>query len=284
MTGFLAELGRRLADRWFTLLVLPGLAYLLVAAAALRLGQAHWHDWRDLWQGFTALTEAAPRADRDALLARTALLILAAVPASAALGALAQSLAAPVERLLTGDWPAKGLAARRTTRRAQAWRAADEAYEQDQNPSHAARRNALSLIPPRHATWLGDRLHTPTVRLSQEYGIDLAVVWPRLWLLLPTSTRDTLTAARARLDTAFTLGGWALLYLVPAAFWWPAALAAAALAVVSHRRATLAAEAYTELVESTVDLHLDRLLTRLAEPRPSPQQGRALTERLRRGT
>ncbi|MGC0332517.1 hypothetical protein RKD23_005507 [Streptomyces sp. SAI-170] len=284
MTGFLAELGRRLADRWFTLLVLPGLAYLLVAAAALRLGQSDWHDWRDLWNGFTALTEGTSAADRDALAARTALLILAAVPASAALGALAQSLAAPVERLLTGDWPWKALATRRTTRRAEAWHTANEAYEHDEDPAHAARRNALSLIPPQHPTWLGDRLHTPTVRLSQEYGIDLAVIWPRLWLLLPTPTRDTLTAARSRLDTAFTLGGWALLYAVLAVGWWPSVLIAAAMAMVSHRRASLAAEAYAELVESAVDLHLDRLLTRLAEPRPSPQQGRALTERLRRGS
>ncbi|MFI9149134.1 hypothetical protein [Streptomyces sp. NPDC053367] len=284
MTGFLAELGRRLADRWFTLLVLPGLAYLLVTAAALRLGHSDWHDWRDLWDGFTALTEGTRAADRDALVARTALLILAAVPASAALGALAQSLAAPVERLLTGDWPWTGLAGRLTARRAAAWRAANETYERDDDPAGAARRNAVSLIPPQHPTWLGDRLHTPVVRLSQEYGIDLAVVWPRLWLLLPAPTRDTLTAARTRLDTAFTLGGWALLYAVPAVFWWPAAVIAVVVALTARRKAAPAAEAYAELVESAVDLHLDRLLTRLAEPRPSPQQGRALTERLRRGS
>lgn len=285
MTGFLAELGRRLAERWFTLLVLPGLAYLLVAAAALRLGHSGWYDGRELWDGFTALTEGSPQS-RDALVARTVLLVLAAVPLSAALGALAQSLAAPVERLLTGDWPRPltTLATRLTTRRAVAWRAADEAYEQDGDPAQAARRNALSLVPPQHPTWLGDRLHAPSVRLRQEYGIDLAIVWPRLWLLFPTTTRDTLTATRSRLDTAFTLGGWALLYLALAVAWWPAAVIAVLMALVAHRRAALAAEAYAELVESAVDLNLDRLLTRLAEPRPSPQHGRALTERLRRGT
>jgi hypothetical protein len=80
------------------------------------------------------------------------------------------------------------------------------------------------------------------------------------------------------------LGGWALLYLALAVVWWPAALIALLMAWVAHRRAQLAAEAYAELVESAVDLNLDRLLTRLAEPRPSPQVGRALTERLRRGT
>ncbi|MFI6032677.1 hypothetical protein ACIBBD_00570 [Streptomyces sp. NPDC051315] len=314
MTGLLAELGRRLAERWFTLLVLPGLAYLLVAAAAVRLGHTGWGDWHALWDGFTALTEGEPER-QSALAVRAVLFVLAAVPVSAGLGLLAQALATPVERALCGDWPRPftALAARLTTRRAAAWREADTAYHdsvaapalglpdagrgrseagqgrpdaaqgQADAAAHAARRNALSLIPPERPTWLGDRLRAPAVRLGREYGIDLATVWPRLWLVLPTPTRDILTAARARLDAAFALGGWAVLYLALAARWWPAAAIALTAAAVARRRASLAAEAYAELVESAVDLHLDRLLTRLAEPRPAPQQGRALTERLRRG-
>ncbi|WP_405643096.1 hypothetical protein [Streptomyces sp. NBC_00019] len=428
MTGFLAELGRKLAERWFTLLVLPGLAYLLVGAAAVRLGQSGWHDWRALWDGFTALTEGDP-GQQDSLVARAVLLILAAVPVSAAVGALAQALAGPVERALCGPWPRPftALSTRLTARRERAWTAEDTAYrrqralaeaagrrqitstqaarhadrqtaqnqatgtspaapdaarstttpdparsDDDLDPAragtapsvdpdaaavadsvaarttrpvtahatapsatgldttqpatapspaptparptggtptrpaqhhaaratryagiaahhdrraavHAARRNANSLIRPEHPTRLGDRLHAPAVRLGAEYGIDLATVWPRLWLLLPTSTRDTLTETRTRLDAAFALGGWALLYLPLALCWWPAALIALVTAAVAQRRAALAAEAYAELVEATVDLHLDRLHSRLAEPRPSPQQGRALTERLRRG-
>lgn len=382
MTGFLAELGRKLAERWFTLLVLPGLAYLLVAAVAVRLGQRGWHDWRALWDGFTALTEGEA-GGQDSLVARAVLLVLAAVPVSAAVGALAQALAGPVERVLCGPWPRplSGLSARLTTRRQTFWATADTAHRRqsalaeaahrrqaalalaarragtraarttgpdagpgttaraagsgtpepaagsgttppaagsvppDASPSpdragvrtarhlaarsdryaaiaahhdqgaadHAARRNAHSLIRPEHPTRLGDRLRAPAVRLGQEYGVDLAVIWPRLWLLLPTPTRETLTATRSRLDAAFALGGWALLYLPLALRWWPAALIALVTALISRRRAELAAEAYAELVEATVDLHLDRLHTRLAEPRPTPQQGRALTERLRRG-
>lgn len=321
MTGFLAELGRKLAERWFTLLVLPGLAYLLVAAAAVRLGQSGWHDWRALWDGFTALTEGDP-GQQDSLVARAVLLILAAVPVSAAVGALAQALAGPVERTLCGPWPRPftTLSTRLTARREIAWSTEDAAYRRQtaladaatrrqltstqsarhhttratryaelaahhnrHATAHAACRNAHSLIRPEHPTRLGDRLHAPAVRLGAEYGIDLAIVWPRLWLLLPTPTRDTLTATRTRLDAAFALGGWALLYLPLALYWWPAALIAVVTALASRRRAALAAEAYAELVEATVDLHLDRLHSRLADPRPSPQQGRALTERLRRG-
>ncbi|MFF4271718.1 hypothetical protein [Streptomyces sp. NPDC001536] len=341
MTGLLAELGRKLAERWFTLLVLPGLVYLLVAAAAVRLGQGDWHDWRALWDGFTDLTEGDPGRQEGGLVARAVLLILAAIPVSAAVGALAQALAGPVEQALCGPWPRPfaNFSAHLTTRRESAWNAADAAYRSESalaeeatrrqlmstqaarrderqaaqagaagtppadpegtHPdtahadiaahhtrnaaTHAARRNALSLIRPEHPTRLGDRLHAPAVRLGAEYGIDLAVVWPRLWLLLPASTRETLTATRTRLDAAFALGGWALLYLPLALLWWPAGLVALGAALVSRRRAALAAEAYAELVEATVDLHLDRLHSRLAEPRPSPQQGRALTERLRRG-
>ncbi|MEV7887857.1 hypothetical protein ACWD3I_33400 [Streptomyces sp. NPDC002817] len=507
MTGFLAELGRKLAERWFTLLVLPGLAYLLVAAAVVRLGRSGRHDWRALWDGFTALTEGDP-GQQDSVVARAVLLILAAVPVSAAVGALAQALAGPVERALCGPWPHPftALSARLTARRERAWTAEDTSYRSQRalaeaaarrqltstqaarhaerqtartqatgtppaarsattpDPAHptagpdathatvpdparsgaassvdpdvaegagsvaahatglsatgpditqpattplpararsgaassvdpdvaegagsvaahatglsatgpditqpataplpararagaassvdpdvaevagsvaartagsvaahatapsgpaparptgstparpaqhhatraaryagiaahhdrhaavhAARRNARSLIRPEHPTRLGDRLHAPAVRLGAEYGIDLATVWPRLWLLLPTSTRDTLTETRTRLDAAFALGGWALLYLPLALCWWPAALIAVVTAAVARRRAALAAEAYAELVEATVDLHLARLHSRLAEPRPSPQQGRALTERLRRG-
>ncbi|MEV5308981.1 hypothetical protein [Streptomyces sp. NPDC052610] len=284
MTGFLAELGRKLAERWFTLLVLPGLGYLLVAGAAVELGHRGWSDWRALGDAFVSLTQGEP-GGQNALAVRAVLLVVAAVPLSAGLGLLAQALAGPVERALTGAWPRPlaALAARRTARRADAWQSADTAYRTDGRPEDAARRNALAPIPPCHPTWLGDRLHAPAVRLRQEYGIDLATVWPRLWLLLPAATRDTLTETRARLDTAFTLGGWAVLYLPLAALWWPAALIALVAAAVARHRARLAAEVYAELVESAVDLHLDRLLARLAEPRPSPQQGRALTERLRRG-
>ncbi|MER7497425.1 hypothetical protein ABT033_33090 [Streptomyces pharetrae] len=62
-------------------------------------------------------------------------------------------------------------------------------------------------------------------------------------------------------------------YLPLAVLWWPAALIVLVAAVVARHRARLAAEVHAELVESAVDLHLGRLLTRLAEPRPSLPAG-----------
>jgi hypothetical protein len=150
VTGFLAELGRKLAERWFTLLVLPGLAYLLVAAAAFRLGQSGWHDGRALWDGFTALTEGD---DQDALVVRAILVVLAAVPVSAALGAVAQALAGPVERVLCGPWPRPfaGLSARRTRRRADAWTTEDTPPASATvctPPTYACARSTASTSPP----------------------------------------------------------------------------------------------------------------------------------------
>ena len=44
MGGFLDELGKKLADRWLQLLVLPGAFYLAVAIAARTLGQSRPFD------------------------------------------------------------------------------------------------------------------------------------------------------------------------------------------------------------------------------------------------
>jgi len=41
MSSLWSELGQKIADRWLTLLVLPGLLYLAVAAAASTLGQGN---------------------------------------------------------------------------------------------------------------------------------------------------------------------------------------------------------------------------------------------------
>jgi hypothetical protein len=48
MTGFLGEIGQKLADRWAALLVVPGLLYLAAVTAAAVLGQAHALSYPDL--------------------------------------------------------------------------------------------------------------------------------------------------------------------------------------------------------------------------------------------
>ncbi|MGV9538736.1 hypothetical protein ACWDR9_34460, partial [Streptosporangium sandarakinum] len=78
MTGFLDELGKKLAERWFTLLVLPGLVYLVFVAGAVTLGHSH------------AFDPAVLRDAADRLAARPA----ASAPGTVVLGATAVLAAA----------------------------------------------------------------------------------------------------------------------------------------------------------------------------------------------
>jgi hypothetical protein len=294
MTGFLAELGKKLADRWVALLVLPGVLFTAVAAAALILGQRHWADTRLLADRLGRLMAAG--ADRPDGLVRTVLLLVGLLLAGFASGLLARALGTPVEHGLAGRWPRGfgGLAGALTRRRRRTWARADERCRQARDSGDrdglgvlVRRRNDIALTEPRCPTWIGDRLAAPALRVRDEYGLDLSFAWSRLWLLLPESTRAPLTEGRRRLDDATALGGWALLYLVLGAVWWPAAVAGAAVWLVAWRRSRAAAGVYADLVEAAVDVHVPDLLERFADDsgvRPArPQWGAAISERFRKG-
>jgi hypothetical protein len=49
---------------------------------------------------------------------------------------------------------------------------------------------------------------------AAKYGLDAVICWPRLWLLLPTVTRQELTQARARLDQFVLWWLWSVLFLI----------------------------------------------------------------------
>ncbi|MGH3379813.1 MAG: hypothetical protein ACRDP6_34295, partial [Actinoallomurus sp.] len=44
LSAFFGELGKRLVDKWLTLLYFPGLLFTGAAGVALTLGQRHWAD------------------------------------------------------------------------------------------------------------------------------------------------------------------------------------------------------------------------------------------------
>ena len=54
MTGFLTEIGQKLADRWAAALVIPGLLYLTAVTVAAVLGQGHALSYPDLSEQITA--------------------------------------------------------------------------------------------------------------------------------------------------------------------------------------------------------------------------------------
>ncbi|MGW6505999.1 hypothetical protein ACWGCP_00275, partial [Streptomyces niveus] len=87
---------------------------------------------------------------------------------------------------------------------------------------------------------------------------------------------------------AARLGAWSLGYLTVAAWWWPAALIAAACATLAHSRARASVEALASLVESAVDVHARDLSTLVGLQAPdtpgllSPANGDRLSEIFRK--
>jgi hypothetical protein len=171
VNAFIGELGKKLADRWLTLLVAPGLLYVVVATAAGVLGQAHPTDLGRLrtW----ADTTTADRSGSGLALA-TAGIIAAAVGAglvAAALGQLAQwAWTAPGRRA-----PARWLTMWRRRRWQRAYEEVRSAvrantpaeFVSDPHSGPTAssgkampRCTRICLVPADRPTWIGSALPT----------------------------------------------------------------------------------------------------------------------------
>ncbi|MFE1989166.1 hypothetical protein [Streptomyces mirabilis] len=302
MGAFLSELGKRLAERWLSLLVLPGALYLAVAAAAYALGQSHPFDLARLTRRITEWA-AHPAAGS---VGGQVVLLAAALVAASAVGLAAQGLGSLAERAcLAADWsawpvPLRQLAARRTARRRERWTDAARVWHRqreldagararrrpaDPAARHAAERAMTRIAPeePARPSWSGDRLNAVAVRLERDHQLELATLWPHLWLALPEETRTQITAARQGLTRATTLSAWALLYLPLAAWWWPAALVATVLALTARARTRAATDTYALLLEAATRLHTRDLAARLgldATGPLGPEVGDTLTRHL----
>ncbi|MDE3720888.1 hypothetical protein PWG71_05770 [Nocardiopsis sp. N85] len=357
----LTELGRRLTDKWLTLLTLPGALFLAVAAGALVLGRDHTWDAAHLVHRITAWAED-PRVDTVG----GQVVVFAAVIATATLvGLLADGLGTALERVwLAADWrswprPARLLARWRVRARHRRWsraherlRAAlaegggDRETDADAEPAEitvaepsdapeaepaatAGNTDAAHSVPagtavagpsgpsdatdaepadpedgrpsfdeaydrlvriapeePDRPTWCGDRLHAVAVRFRREHALELAVVWPHLWLMLPDGVCEQIRAARQDLARAFVLGAWSLVHLPLVLWWYPAVIVAAVLAAVAWWRVRSAVETYAVLLEAAVRLHVADLAAQVGVEYTgplSPAAGRALTLRLHAG-
>ncbi|MFI7316823.1 hypothetical protein [Streptomyces venezuelae] len=294
MTGLLTELSKRLAERWLSLLVLPGALFLGAAFTARTLGHAHALDAELLVREVQAW-HPAPGAGAGV---RLAVLLLMVALLAAALGLVAQTLGSLLERLwFAADWtlwprPLRALAAWRVTKRRERRATAERAYERvrqrigesliagdgggdgtgddtDDDVRDADLRTArlamarVSQEKPHRPTWTGDRMHAVTLRLAQDLALDLATVWPALWQLLPDAPRQQIEATREALDRAATLAAWAVLYALLAVWWWPALPLAAATFLTAKLRIRGATDAYARLVEASVYLYLGELAERL---------------------
>lgn len=305
--GFLTALGQKLAERWLTLLVLPGALFLAVATAAHTLGQAHALDRRLLVSRVTGWAEE-PAAST---VGGQVVLLGAVLAAAAAAGLAAQGAGTLVQRtVLAADWHswprplrrgARALVARRRARWAStaaryrrqldydALELAHSGRRADPGVRHALHRALLRVAAeePDRPTWSGDRLHSVVVRLERDHHVDLPLVWPHLWLTLPETARAEITAAEQGLTHAGTLAGWALLYAPLTMWWWPAAPLAVALALVARHLIRTATDAYAQLLEAAAHLHVGDLADQLRIEHPGPPDtalGDSLTDRLRTRT
>lgn len=302
MGGMLAELGKKLAERWLSLLVLPGALYLAVAATARALGHSHPFDLHRLTDQITEWANAPAAGSAGGQV----VLLASVLGGAAAVGLVAQGLGSVAEQLhLAADWRtwpagARSLARQATARRQTRWGAAAEAWRRhrdgaarartrgprvDPAARHAARATMIHISPerPDRPTWSGDRIHAVAVRLERDYHLDLAALWPHLWLVMPDTVRTEITAARQALTRATTLTAWALLYLPLAAWWWPAITITAVLAVTSWRRTRCAADTYATLLEAAARLHARDLADHLGLDPAGPfthESGGALTRHL----
>jgi hypothetical protein len=130
---------------------------------------------------------------------------------------------------------------------------------------------------PDRPTWIGDRVRLTETRVTAQYGLRLALIWPPLWQLLDADGRALVQDARDRFERAGTLAGWAVLYAALTALWWPALAVGAALAGYAWWRGRRGAALFADTVEAAVDLHHRRLAEALGHPADGPL-GRATAD------
>ncbi len=302
----LSELGKKLAERWMSLLVLPGALYLAVMAGARSLGHAHPFSVSRLTGQITVWADSPVTSTVGGQM----VLLAAALAGAAAVGLSAQALGSLAERLsLAADWktwppPLRQLARHRATRRRLRWDVLARRYHDlrdrdlqqldtlGQRADPTERRDAqdkmirVAYERPGRPTWSGDRINAVAIRLERERGLDLAVIWPQLWLILPDTTRAEITIVRQALTRSTTLMAWAVMYLLLVVWWWPATLIGIVLAFTGRARTRSAADAYALLLEAAVRLYARDLADHLGFAPTGPltaEGGADLTDHLAPG-
>ncbi|UED87583.1 hypothetical protein [Streptomyces profundus] len=262
MDGVLNSLGTKFAERWVTLLALPGVVFALTLALSWWLhpvGAAHALDPTVLGD---RLDQTPPRwlthtAHRLVLAALMTLLAVASAAAATELG-----------RLIARWWLGRGRLSqallaplrRRRVRRA----------EREAPPGHHVPTRYL----PERATRIGDHLLLAERRVAAQYGVLLVRAWPRLWQLCDDNERAPLQATWDRYTAAAVRSAWALGYLALGVLWWPAAVAGGALYLSAWAAARRAAAELGVLIEALTDTKLLALAEALGV---TPAHGRFTT-------
>ncbi|MET9557171.1 hypothetical protein [Streptomyces sp. NPDC006645] len=233
MTAFLAALGGKLADKWVSLLVLPGFLFTTLVAVAVQLGHTHAVDAARLVRRLNTLA-AEPAARTPGTVALVLALVLAA---SAGAGLLAAAVGGWVERWWVGDWPFARLLGRRLSARRRArWERADRLCVEERRrlvvdteateaavTGEARSRDALGMLGPGPAAG-GDAPDGPAgtasaaadlLPLAELYEARNRIAPTRP--VLPTWMGDRMAAAESRLRKAYAVDlptAWPRLWLL----------------------------------------------------------------------
>lgn len=299
MNKFFDALATKLAERWATYLVLPGLLFTASAVFGSQAGHQHALDRHTFMETVSDLTAAFARqgVGTQVVLACVVLLVATGV------GLVVQALAGGTRAIWLGRWP-RPLAQRLSSGRRERWHRlvhhrhaleqarprASRTQEEQRAINRAAQRiNRLSPAEPDRPTWMGDRINAVERVALDRYGLDLPFTWPRLWLVLPETTRTEITTAHTAFAAAAATGTWAWPYAFLAVLWWPAALIGTAIMLTGWVRARSAVSDLTTLSEAAVDVHARTLAIELAVSGPESagpltvEEGERITSVCRKG-
>lgn len=279
MSNFWAGLGGKLADQWISTILSPAFAFWLGGFIA-------WVTHN----GLVSLRGLEMQLNQLTPLVQTALLIVVLLVIVVSASAI-QRLDLTTLRLLEGYWPRwlnwlRNLCAQwqyrsmhKKQERFDRLVAEEEKAIQEKKsilPEKRRERVQLSLklrLAPQKPesfmpTKLGNILRSAENRPSGRYGLVSTICWPRLWLLLPSDTKQEITEARATLNTAARIILWSFLFLVWTIWAWWVPIMALLVAIWSYRWALSSAEVYGDLLESAFDLHRFELYKAVHFPTP----------------
>ncbi|MFE9866916.1 hypothetical protein ACFYPZ_29980 [Streptomyces sp. NPDC005506] len=255
MDGILSDLGKRIADRWFAFLILPGVPFaatVIVAWAMTPSGAAHALDLDILVRRLETLGATAQTIKGIV----SGCLLIAGV---AVVAVLVRELSLIVNRLWLGRAAILCRLMRPGIRRRR------------RLALDTARRGGYALPErylPHRATWIGDRFALVDERVAAQYGVSLARVWPRLWQLRDDRTPKVVSAAWDDYAAATVRVAWALPYLVISLFWWPAAPLSLALVLLGWSQGRRGADDFCVSCEAAIDVQLRRLAYIVGVPLP----------------
>jgi hypothetical protein len=290
MTKFWDKLSEGLAEGWNSRLLLPGVAFLALGLLA----------FIDSF-GLSTLTLLMYGLDttQGILLAVAGLLFIVLT------GWAVQRLSLAVLRLFEGYWPrpfvrlSRVLANRNARMIAQKrLRRQDLGSRFDQlSGDERAEYNLLDAELPNFPkldehflpTRLGNLLRAAEEYPNLRYGLEMSVVWPRLWLLLPETTREEISAARDALDTSTRRLVWSVLVAAWGMWAWWAPLLGMLGGFIFYWTMLSDAGIYAELLRAAFDLHRFDLYRSMrwelpADPESEQAYGEALTAYLHRGS